>query len=81
MLTDTKAEKTRENKNIKFFFLVYSLSKSDPQCIFKIPMLRISIDLSMTQVKAKHPYTPLIFLNCSTGENNLETIMSVFAEI
>ena len=44
-------------------------------------MLKISIDLSMTQVKAKYPYTPLIFLNCSTGENNLETIMSVFAEI
>ena len=81
MLTDTIAEKTRERKNIKFFYLVNSLSRSDPHCIFKIPMLKISIDLSMTQVKAKYPYTPLIFLNCSTGENNLETIMSVFAEI
>ena len=44
-------------------------------------MLKISIDLSMTQVKAKYPYTPLIFLNCSTGENNLEIIISVSAKV
>ena len=71
----------KHEKNIKFFYLVNSLSRSDPHCIFKIPMLKISIDLSMTQVKAKHPYTPLIFLNCSTGENNWETIISVSAEV
>ena len=37
-------------KNIRFFYLVNSLSRSDPHCNFKIPMLKISIDLSMTHM-------------------------------
>jgi hypothetical protein len=53
VLTDTIGEKTRERNYIKFFYLVNSLSRSDPYCIFKIPNLKISIDLSVTQVKAK----------------------------